>query len=232
MAINYMLMKAIESFISALAPHKCLVCKIDGSIICEPCRLTVLAVPPERCYRCHKASLGSQTCVDCRPATKLEHVWVATDYQEVAAEVIRVFKYERVQAAAGPIAACLADLLPDLPKETLVVHIPTANNRVRRRGYDQAALIAKKLARLRNWRHETLLMRRGKTRQVGAGRSERFRQIESSLIPIKADKIKKMEILLIDDVTTTGASIEAAAKVLKTAGAKYINAAVFAQPTN
>ena len=139
-------------------------------------------------------------------------------------------KFERASAAASPMAAAIIQTLPDLPPDTIVSFVPTANSRVRLRGYDQAKLIAENIAKQKCWQQQTLLMRTGNARQVGASRADRFKQIESSLAAIKLNKIKKAHILLIDDVTTTGATLEAAAAVLKSAGAYNINAAVFAQP--
>lgn len=223
-------MNALESLISLLAPHKCLACGVDGQPLCESCRLSVLVSPPPRCYRCHAASFQSRVCQKCRKSVALGHVWVASDYQAEAKELIRRFKFERAGSAVKPVADTIEAVLPDLPSQTLVVHIPTANSRVRARGYDQAQLIAKHLAKTRGWKHQTLLLRRGSSRQVGSGRIDRFAQIESTLLPVKIDQVKKAQILLIDDVTTTGATLEAAAKLLKKAGAKSVNAAVFAQP--
>ena len=222
-------MNLLESAISTLAPHSCLVCGQNGELLCEPCRLTVLTSPPPRCYRCHAASKQSSACSSCRKSTALKHVWVASDYQDISKQLVKRFKFDRANAAAKPVANAIETALPDLPPETVIVHAPTANSRVRVRGYDQAQLIAKNLAKKRGWQHKTLLVRRGKTRQVGSGRTSRFEQIELALIPIKLGQIQNAQILLIDDVTTTGATLEAAAKVLKTAGAKTVNAAVFAQ---
>jgi competence protein ComFC len=223
-------MNIVENFISLIAPHKCIVCGLEGDTLCQPCLITSLAPPPSRCYRCHSTSIQSSVCQICRKTVKLQHVWVASDYQDTAKELIRRLKFERASAAAIPVASAIIQALPDLPPDTVVSYVPTANNRVRLRGYDQAKLIAENIARQRNWQHQSLLMRTGSTRQVGAGRVERFKQIEASLIAIKISKIKQARILLIDDVTTTGATLEAAAAILKSSGAHSIDAAVFAQP--
>lgn len=223
-------MNLVETVISTIAPHKCIICGVNGGLLCEPCRLSGLSTMPPRCYRCHAASAQGQVCQKCRKYTVLRHVWVASDYQDTAKELLRRLKFERASSAAEPIAAAIDNVLPDLPPGTQVVYIPTANSRVRIRGYDQAKLIAQKVARKRVWRCQALLMRKGSSRQVGSGRQDRFKQIESVLLPVKHDNIKGANILMIDDVTTTGATLEAAAKILKSAGAKTIDAAVFAQP--
>lgn len=219
----------IERIISFVAPHRCLACESAGELLCEPCMLTGLIPPPSRCFRCHTATQQQKVCQKCSRNIHLNHVWVATYYQETAKDLLHKYKFERSKAASTPISMSLDVVLPDLPKEIIVTHIPTANKRVRTRGYDQSKLIAKKLEKSRGWKHQTLLMRKGSSRQVGSSRSERFKQIETALIPINIKIIRNAHILIIDDVTTTGATLEAAAKILKSSGAKTIDAAVFAQ---
>lgn len=119
--------------------------------------------------------------------------------------------------------------LPDLPRDTIICHIPTARDRVRIRGYDQAEEIAKSLAKIRGYKHKTLLYRIGKSRQVGSGRKDRFKQLEGAF-KLRDISLEDTNILLVDDISTTGATVEEAAKTLRKSGAKTIDAAVFAQP--
>jgi predicted amidophosphoribosyltransferase len=91
-------------------------------------------------------------------------------------------------------------------------------------------LIAKAVAaEQKKMRHASLLARYGQTRQVGATRQKRQQQVDNMFAVRKPELIKDAHILLIDDILTTGASLEAAAKILKAAGAKQVDAAVFAQ---
>lgn len=122
----------------------------------------------------------------------------------------------------------MVENLPYLNRETVVTHIPTATSRVRRRGYDPAELIARALAKESGLKHKTMLLRVTQTRQVGAKRNKRIMQMEYAFKPA-LEVPSSVPVLLVDDLTTTGATLESAAKCLKTAGAKTVNAAVFAQ---
>lgn len=192
--------------------------------------MTTLLPIPSRCYRCHAITKQHSVCKSCKSSVKISHVWVATRYETAAKELLHRFKFERAKAGAISIAAAMDPCIPALPDQVLVCHIPTANSRVRFRGYDQAEEIAKELCRLRGWRRRTIFFRTGSTRQVGAGRKERFDHLEQALRLRKNADIFGKHILLLDDVTTTGATIEAGAKILKQNGAKTVDVAVFAQP--
>lgn len=212
-----------------IAPLRCVNCGQDGTILCFGCENLLKSVP-SRCYRCHKVSRQSRVCPGCRSSVQISHVWIANEYDDLAKKLIYKLKFDRAKDVSKKIAEIMTISLPALPADTLITHIPTANNRVRIRGYDQSALIAKNLAKFLNLQHQTVLYRTGKSRQVGSGRKERFVHLQQALhFRPKAD-ISDRHILLVDDITTTGATIEAAAKILKDNGAKTIDAAVFAQP--
>jgi ComF family protein len=122
----------------------------------------------------------------------------------------------------------MTELLPVFSADTTVVHIPSAAERKRQRGYDHAEYIARKLARNSNLNFQKILGRHGNARQVGATREVRLKQLQGAFY-VKNSNINDKHILLVDDIVTTGGTLEAAAKVLRQAGAKQIDAVVFAQ---
>lgn len=227
-AVQLLCMNILERAISVLAPHECLVCEAEGSLLCQNCMHLELITIPSRCYRCHKATRQHSVCANCRRKTGLKHVWVTTEYKGAAKELVHGLKFERKQAAADVIAEWLDEQLPILPKTTVVTAVPTVNSRIRYRGYDQARLIAKAFAFKRNLLYIDLLTRVSSSRQVGAGRKDRFALMDGAFEPKNEKWIASQPVLLIDDVLTTGASVESAAKELRDSGAKSIDAVVFA----
>ncbi len=225
-------MNILEKTVSLVAPHRCIICGFTGELLCTACQSTSLLPPPARCYRCHALTAQSRVCVSCKSSTKISHTWIAVEYKDAAKKLIYKLKFGRAKAGSLTIAEIIADTLPQLPAEIIVSHVPTANSRVRKRGYDQSKLIAENLCRLRGWQYQPLLVRTGKSRQVGSGRKERFAHLEKALHLSRNAKVAGRHVLLVDDITTTGATIEAAAKVLKDTGAKTVDVAVFAQPVN
>jgi ComF family protein len=159
-------------------------------------------------------------------------VFIVTDYDKTAGELIRLYKFGHQRAAAGSITKLMTDLLygqADFLPDTLVVPVPTATSRVRERGFDHAGLLSKKVAARLRLEHDFALRRLGQDRQLGARREERLKQLDSSFAVKKPHKIAGRHILLIDDVVTTGGTIIAAAKTLRAAGAKQVDALLFAK---
>ncbi len=222
-------MQLLERMLGVVAPHNCLVCGREGQLICHWCFEAACPPVPPRCYRCRAASPNSQICAKCHRHSPLRHVWVATEYSDVAKRLLHFLKFERATAAAEPLAGYMAETLPYLDPTTLITYIPAATSRVRQRGYDQARLMSRELVKQLQLSSVSTLARLGQSRQVGASRAQRRQQMEHAFRPLHQAVITKRSILLVDDVLTTGATLEAAAKVLKTAGAKIVDAVVFAQ---
>jgi len=138
-------------------------------------------------------------------------------------------KYERAQSGIYEIAALITPLLGEISGSAVIAHIPTATNRVRMRGYDHTYLLARALSRSSTLPFRVLLARVGQTHQVGASRTERLKQLEGAFRPVHANAIEGRHIVLVDDVLTTGATLEAAARSLKRAGAQSVSAIIFAE---
>jgi len=134
-------------------------------------------------------------------------------------------KFERARAATTTIASAL--LAPPISKQTIIVPIPTATTRMRQRGYDHAKLIARHFARLHHAAYAPVLARMGQHRQVGASGERRRQQLGAAFRVTQP--LANKHVILIDDVVTSGATLEAAANTLRKAGAARVDATVFAR---
>lgn len=197
-------------------------------MLCAWCMPDAVPVQPSRCYRCHVLSQDSETCSKCRSDSPLRYVWVRGTYEAAAKELIYRMKFERAKAASLLVAELMDESIPYLPTDTVVTYVPTATSRIRTRGYDQSKLLAKGIAKQRDLQLQNLLIRRGQSRQVGSSRKHRIEQATHNYLTTSSS-LNIDTVLLIDDITTTGATIEAAAKQLKQAGVKRVYGAVFAQ---
>lgn len=220
-------MRLIDRFFDVFAPYECINCGREGSLLCEVCSLDSCPVLPSRCYRCKKLTKDFAVCDNCRRTSPLKHVWVRTEYSGIAKDLVYKLKFRSARAAGATIAELMTDIIPILPSETMVVHVPTATSRRRTRGFDHAQSIALALSKKFKLNYQGVVKRTGQTRQVGAKRDVRQKQLENAY-HVKRD-LNGQRVLLVDDIVTTGATLETVAKVLKSAGAKQVDAVVFAQ---
>lgn len=220
----------LDKLVSILAPLCCLGCGVEaGRLVCEVCeedREPVFS----RCYRCKTATLGYSTCSDCSHRTTLDRVIVYARYKGLQKELVHAAKYERAKAGLTQIADHLEPMLTEyFDTDYLLVPAPTATSRVRQRGYDQAEVVARRLAVITGRVYSRLLARTGQSHQVGSTRKERFEHTKNIFRVRCPSEVNGLHIILVDDILTTGATLESAARELKKAGAKSVSALVYSQ---
>jgi len=219
-------MGVFEHIMGLIAPHACVGCGTEGAVLCPAC---AALLPPvrSRCYRCCRPTAAYAVCADCRQHSAVARLFPATLYQDQAKAVLHQLKFARSRAAARDVAHCMRDRL-QADNRWLVSFVPTAPPRVRQRGYDQSALIARQLARALGLPYRSLLARSGVERQLGKGRAARQQQMRQAFYVPRPHHTRAVRVLLVDDVVTTGATCEAAAAALVAAGAQQVDVAVFA----
>ncbi len=214
-------------------PPRCAVCGRNGSFLCERCTEALPRALPPRCPLCWQLLRTSAACQDCgglRPA--FAGVRAPYAFDGPAREVVHALKYRHLRAVAEPMAALMARCLEEesIPADTLVP-VPLHSLRRRVRGYNQAALLARELGKLTGLPvAETALARRRATPSLarGLGADERWRNVEGAFAG-RRDEVGGRRVLLIDDVTTTGATLDACARALLDAGAPSVWGLTFAR---
>jgi ComF family protein len=162
----------------------------------------------------------------------LDRIWSVGVYEGVLKELIHQFKYKEKKYLANPLGKLLVDFVGKYLKEErfdYIVPIPLDKARGRKRGYNQAELLARVLAEGINKPVLThIVERREKTKpQFGLKRDERFENLSGAFEVSRSGKgnvtpIMGKTILLLDDLATTGATLDECAKALKRAGASEV----------
>lgn len=203
-------MDLIDFFLGKLAPHICLGCGREDAVLCAVCEEYF---PPP---------------LEQLEIKGVETVHAATIYEGIAKDLVWQLKFRGARAAADVMARAMAPLIAD-KTGAVIIPVPTATRRVRQRGFDQAKLLAKRISKRTGLQYGAYLRRHGQTHQVGASREQRLIQLSGAFSVKRPAALCRRRVILVDDVTTTGATLEAAAAAVSAAGAGRVEAVVFGQ---
>lgn len=215
----------IISFLDFLFPRRCVECGALGSYVCRKCIKGIKIIPSPICPVCGKQAVGGKTHPGCLKVWGLDGLVAACRYEAVAKKLVRKLKYKQVKDVGKVIGDILASRIWkfELPPEVILVPVPLHSSRKRERGFNQAKFIARDLGRRFSVRIENSLSRSRKTQsQVKLSRTGRIANVRGAFKVTSNVQIRGKNIVLVDDVYTSGATMNECAKVLKKAGAKSV----------
>lgn len=241
-------MKYLDLALSLIAPNHCLNCNKEGEVCCQNC-LTQLKdkLADRTCYFCNNIFknikhnninnnlVNTGICKKCFPKQNLDSVVWYTNYDNsTSSQLIKSLKFDNLYDSSNSITLALSDIISQNSsltknKKIIITSAPTAGKRSRSRGWDQARLMAKKIAQQNNLTHKSLLIRSSSFDQIGASKKQRAKASQNFFKAHRRALINNSIIILVDDVITTGSTLNSAARVLKQAGAKEVHGLVFAR---
>lgn len=231
----------INRFLKILFPEFCPVCKKPSTDhrtapICSECWQSISSYKGSICKKCGKPlvsdiSTTCKICIEEEPAFK----WVRSFglYEDTLKEAINLLKYYRIKRLSKPLSEIMLKTEPApekswrgvrIPHADAIIPVPLHKKRLRQRGFNQSALLAKYLAR-----HigvplslDCLVKIRDTMPQVGLNAKERKKNIRKAFEISNKKLIRGKNIVLVDDVFTTGTTVRECSKILKKSGAKDI----------
>jgi ComF family protein len=203
-----------------LLPPRCGSCRALGSWLCDRCRARVRRLSDPLCLRCGRELEFARAACDCRRRLRsLAGASAAAAYEGPVEAAIQRFKYEGWRALAPALADLVMDRVAAPPMPCLLLAVPLHPRRQRERGYNQSELLARELrARRRLARPPGRLARvRDTPPQVGLDRLRRRANVAGAFA-WQGPPLAGSPVVVVDDVTTTGATLEACAAALRAAG--------------
>lgn len=232
-----LLAKLKDFLLDIFFPPFCLNCQKEGSLLCEDCQALIPIESWVYCPVCQKRTLNFRTHKNCQRKTELKGLLWAVSYENILVKkIIHQFKYEPFVKDLSRIISQLITahfLLVEFfeteksklkPEDFILIPVPLHKKRLKWRGFNQAREIAFWLSQfLEIPLMDDLLIKIKKTQpQVELAVEERKENIEGAFWVKNPEKILQKKILLLDDVFTSGSTLEEGARLLKEAGAKEI----------
>ena len=222
-------------FLDTLFPQFCFSCGKEGSLICKDCLSTIGIAEYQFCPFCAvpRRVIGEGKC-KIHQKMKLAGIFAATSYKNtLVKKLITQFKYEpflknlSLPSAYLIIAHFLLSenkTIFKTPENSLLIPVPLRNSKKRERGFNQSEEIAKELSKFFKipYQFNNLIKIKKTQPQIELKRKERAKNVKDSFKLKNPQMVQEKTIFLIDDVFTTGATMEECARVLKEAGAKKV----------
>lgn len=208
-----------------IASPACLLCADAAGDcgLCRGCETHLPVLDPQHCPVCAAPTPGSQTCGRClRRMPRFDRVVAALEYAHPADALVQSLKYRASLGAARPLACALADRVELEPYPDLVLPMPLGAERLAQRGFNQATVIARLVCREFGISVQASIVRRVRAGlpQASLPWKERAHNVRG-VFRCDSD-LSGIRVAVVDDVLTTGATLDSLAAELKRAGAQEV----------
>lgn len=221
-----------------LFPKACFSCGREGSYICPACLKQIEINSHSRCFICGRRSPDNRTCQECKRKTNLTGVLTASSWDnQILRQLIYEYKYRFIKDLAKPLSQIMinyleADQLITCAMDKLIfTSVPLHRQRLQWRGFNQAELLAKEVANHFEAPITQLLERSRNTQPQAEIKKQKERKsnikgafsLNKTFAPLRAEGaiinnlplLKEKTVIIVDDITTTGSTLEECAMALK-----------------
>jgi len=212
-----------ERVIDFFFPRRCVGCGKIGDFLCLGCRQKLPRIVQPFCQKCGKPESSGVLCSACwGQKTDIDGIRSVFRFEGVVRQAIHELKYRNLKAISGCLAMLMAGYLQDTPVHgEVLVPVPLHSRRLRERGYNQSGLLARELGKLMGLSviDDSLSRVKDSLPQARTTAIEERRNNVKEAFDCRDEKLKARNVILIDDVCTSGATLETCAAALKVGGA-------------
>lgn len=232
------LTRFINFLLDLLFPIECVGCQKEDIWLCEECLKKINLNLKNFCPFCGKPARMGCICQQCLLRSPFKNIFIASFYEEkILRQAIHIFKYKYIRDLAKPLGKIIINFLYQSKCNLLfndsyfLIPVSLHRKRLFDRGFNQSELLAKiisqefKIPIINN----VLERKRDTKSQTKLKEKERRKNIKNAFVCIQPEIIKNKNIILFDDILTTGSTIREAARALKKAGAKEIIGLILAK---
>lgn len=216
--------KSTQFLLDLLFPPSCISCKTVNSWLCQNCLSRISFITTPVCKRCGTPFTGdAQVCKQCKknPLQDIDGIRSASYFENSPIRAaIHFLKYRNHKAVASVLATILADAYRSYQiAADIIVPVPLHSSRLTERGYNQSELLAKAVSNILRLSVNTITLQRVRQTksQMTLGITERHQNMTDAFACRNLD-LSGQKVLLIDDVCTTGSTLNACANALKKSG--------------
>ena len=204
-------------------PRRCVGCEKTGAFLCDGCCQKLPRLLPPICQKCGKPESSGGLCAVCwGQQTKIDGIRAPFRFEGTVRQAIHELKYRNLKAISSCLAMLMANYLQDNPVHgEVLVPIPLHPRRLRKRGYNQSSLLAGELSKLTALSviDDSLCRLKDSLPQARTTTVEDRVNNVKDAFACRDERLKGRSVILVDDVCTSGATLEACAGSLKAAGA-------------
>jgi len=215
-----------EAALDLILPKRCLGCGKEGDYICPGCSLKLPRIIPPVCPLCGLPRISRSLCPSCtKHQYEIDGIRSPFRFEGLVRQAVYQFKYNNLRDIASSLAELMAKYLDknQVPGEVLVP-VPLHRKRLKQRGYNQSRLLAVELGKITGIPVVTDYIQRTRPTPPQTDTAGKYKRVENVSGAFAAVVIRpeQQSIILIDDVATSGATLNACATALKQAGARSV----------
>ena len=235
--LGTLIRKSSQTLFDLLYPPRCIYCDASQEWLCSICQDKIPLILADICQQCGTPINTSVPCNQCRrhPLYHVDGIRVMAYYEDSPLRsAIHTFKYNNQKVLAATLAEMLAQTYSRYALEAdVIVPVPLHRSRFKERGYNQSELLARQLATILTLPVNTSTLKRARKTQIqmSLGADERKKNVSGAFV-CQDKSLANQNVLLIDDVCTTGSTLDACAASLKQTKVASVWGLTLAKPAN